>query len=114
MIGVGGSFLVNWGKPSSKAFDFFVKKQLLPTKHNITRIKKLGFEFFERAWVMGFCASMQTIGPLLKFLWKIIKKDRIFYDKPLKKVTIGTHYGVVIKIKTLSFVDWEQKSVKTL
>ena len=63
---------------------------------------------------MGFCASMQTIGPLLKFLWKIIKKDRIVYDEPLKKVTIGTHYGVVIKIKTLSFVDWEQKSVETL
>ena len=50
---------------------------------------------------MGFCASMQTIDPLLKFLWEIIKKDRIVYDEPLKKVTIGTHYGVVIKIKTL-------------
>ena len=69
---------------------------------------------FKRAWVMGFCASMQTIDPLLKFLWEIIKKDRIVYDEPLKKVTIGTHYGVVIKIKTLSFVDCEQKKVKTL
>ena len=27
---------------------FSVKKKLLPLKHNITRIKKLGFEFFER------------------------------------------------------------------
>ena len=49
-------------------FGFSVKKQLLPPKHNITQIKKLGFEFFEKAWVMGFCVSMQTTGPLLKFL----------------------------------------------
>jgi len=28
---------------------FSVKKEFLPPKHNITQIKKLGFEFFERA-----------------------------------------------------------------
>ena len=38
-------------------FSFSVKKQLLPPKHNITRIKKLGFEFFERE-VMGFWKSL--------------------------------------------------------
>ena len=51
-----------------------VKKQLLPPKYNITRIKKLEFGFFLKE--LGFCVSMQITSPLLKFLWKIIKKGR--------------------------------------
>ena len=43
-----------------------VKKQLLPPKYNITRIKKLEFGFFLKE--LGFCVSMQITSPLLKFL----------------------------------------------
>ena len=51
---------------------------------------------------MGFWVSMQIIGPLLKFLWRIIKKneegkkDKIVYDEPLKKVYIGAFFNIFV------------------